>query len=66
MPVRRDLSPCAARDGTPNFENQCAIRMGLALDRANFSLSKYRGARCWFAHRLALCAGPDARRRRAW
>ena len=25
--VRRDLSPCAARDGTPNFENQCAIRM---------------------------------------
>lgn len=42
-----DLNPCLDDDNYPNFENQCAIRMGVALKRSNFSMSGYTGQRCW-------------------
>lgn len=31
-----------------NFENQCAIRMGVALERSGFDFSSYHGVKCWF------------------
>ncbi len=31
-----------------NFENQCAIRMGVALERSDFDLNSYHGVTCWF------------------
>jgi hypothetical protein len=43
--------PCTDEYGNPHFENQCAIRMGVALDRAGMELRGFRGARCWFGHR---------------
>ena len=44
-------APCMAADGTPNFENQCAIKLGLALQRAGADLSAYPRTRCcWFGH----------------
>lgn len=32
----------------PNFDNQCAIRMGVALHRCGFSFDEYKGVKCWF------------------
>jgi len=43
-------SPCSSASGTPNFENQCAIRLGVALAGAGVSLSGYTGAFCWHKH----------------
>lgn len=48
--VLGDESPCREADGQPSFPNQCAIRMGLALERAGVSLASFRGARCWQRH----------------
>ena len=31
-----------------NFDNQCAIRMGIALEKSGVDLSTYKGARCWY------------------
>ncbi len=36
-------SPC-------NFENQCAIRMGIALEKSGVDLKSYTGVRCWYGH----------------
>jgi hypothetical protein len=44
-----DLNPCST-DEVPNFENQCAIRMGECLRGAGVSLGSFRGAKCWFQH----------------
>lgn len=44
-----ESSPCET-DGDPNFENQCAIRMGLALQDGGFPLDAFTGARCWHGH----------------
>lgn len=42
--------PCRYPDdpGRYAFDNQCAIRVGLALDRAGMDFRQYRGAKCWF------------------
>ena len=40
--------PCKAANGKPNFRNQCAIRMGLALSESGMNMQRYRGARCWY------------------
>lgn len=45
-----DIYPCASTTGSPNFENQCAIRLGMALARSGVSLSSYTGAFCWHKH----------------
>jgi Type VI secretion system (T6SS), amidase effector protein 4 len=44
-------APCTDAAGEPNFENQCAIKMGLALQHAGISLSAYPKTKCcWFGH----------------
>ena len=39
------VKPC---DG--GFENQCAIRMGVALEKSNINLSSFKGVKCWHGH----------------
>lgn len=44
-------SPCTNATGAPNFENQCAIKLGLSLQRAGVDMSSYQKAKCcWFGH----------------
>lgn len=45
-----EYSPCKKADGSAGFENQCAIRMGLALQGAGVNTNSVSGARCWFGH----------------
>ena len=35
-------------DATPNFENQCAIRMSVCLERCGIDFNRYRGVQCWY------------------
>src|SRR4051794_16440824 len=44
-----DHDPCS-KDGTRNFANQCAIRMGVCLAGAGLDLRGFHGARCWYRH----------------
>lgn len=37
--------PCSSK-----LVNQCAIRMGVTLQKANISLGTFKGAKCWFKH----------------
>lgn len=42
-----DFTPCRnSRTNQPVFENQCAIRVGLALQRAGVNFGSFRGDRC--------------------
>lgn len=43
-------APCSNESGTPNFANQCAIRMGVCLTDAGADLSSFRGVSCWHGH----------------
>lgn len=45
-----DHSPCKTDDNYPAFENQCAIRMGVALAAGGVNLQSFSGARCWHGH----------------
>jgi len=47
--TRGNNQPCQT-GGTSNYDNQCAIRMGLTLARSGISLSGFNGARCWHGH----------------
>lgn len=47
--TRGDDAPCST-NGKSNFENQCAIRMGVALKACGVNFATFRGARCWFGH----------------
>ncbi|WP_420129483.1 type VI secretion system amidase effector protein Tae4 [Longimicrobium sp.] len=40
--------PCTDKDGkiVPGLENQCAMRMGICLQKAGMDLSSYPGKRC--------------------
>ena len=51
-PANRGIeSPCLSASGVPNFENQCAIKLGLTLQRAGVSFAAYPKAKCcWFGH----------------
>lgn len=42
-------NPCVA-GGTKNFENQCAIRMGISLLDSGIGLGSFKGAYCWHGH----------------
>ena len=44
-----DHDPCAT-NGAANFEDQCAIRMGLCLKGGGVLVQSFTGARCWFGH----------------
>lgn len=45
-----EIKPCVPSNGAELFDNQCAIRMGLALEDAGFDMSSYTGDRCWHGH----------------
>lgn len=45
-----DAQPCVPDNNEPMFENQCAIRLGIALEGAGIDLSNYPGTRCWHGH----------------
>ena len=45
-----DPHPCKDKSGDPAFRNQCAIRMGLALQGAGINTNSVPGARCWHGH----------------
>jgi hypothetical protein len=45
-----DYSPCRIADGQSAFDNQCAIRVGIALVDGGVNLSSYTGVRCWHGH----------------
>ena len=45
--ITEDDFPCSTESGAKNFENQCAIRMGVCLERSGFDLSKFPVAHCW-------------------
>jgi len=38
------INPCFSNE--PNFENQCAIRMGVALQRSGVPITHYKGVTC--------------------
>ena len=42
-----DKSPCT-KNGSPNFTNQCAIRMGVCLEAAGVKTEKLSVTRCWY------------------
>ncbi|MEE2732961.1 MAG: type VI secretion system amidase effector protein Tae4 [Pseudomonadota bacterium] len=50
-PANKGMDEPCATNGNGNFENQCAIRMGVALANSGVSLAGFRGARCWFGHK---------------
>ena len=43
------VEPCTT-DGSPNFTNQCCIRMGVALTKSGIKISRYPGVFCWHGH----------------
>lgn len=43
------INPCTT-DGTINFNNQCAIRMGVCLSDAGVPTSSFSGAKCYPGH----------------
>lgn len=45
-------SPCST-NGSPNFTNQCAIRMGVCFEAAGVKTGKFNVARCWYHPREA-------------
>ncbi len=47
-----DDAPCIV-DGKRAFTNQCAIRLGVALELSGINLTSFRGARCWHGHKPA-------------
>jgi hypothetical protein len=48
--VPANNAPCRSKAGAPYYENQCAIRLGVALSGAGVSLSSFTGPFCWHKH----------------
>ncbi len=44
------INPCTT-NGNINFENQCAIRMGVCLAKSEILTSSFRGAKCYPGHK---------------
>ena len=42
--------PCRDKKGRSNHDNQCVIRLGVAMTASGISLASYRGAVCWSGH----------------
>ena len=49
-PTSRGIDAPCSSGGMSNFENQCAIRMSVALTSCGVSLATFRGAKCWHGH----------------
>jgi len=47
-----DDVPCKL-DGKKAFENQCAIRMGVSLEKSGIDTTTFKGVRCWHKHKPA-------------
>jgi hypothetical protein len=47
--VSPDHQPCKT-NGVSNHDNQCVIRLGIAMTATGISLASYRGAICWSGH----------------
>jgi len=46
-----DDFPCKNGGGENAFDNQCAIRVGVALEAAGVSTKAFKGVRCWHDHK---------------
>jgi Type VI secretion system (T6SS), amidase effector protein 4 len=44
-----DIQPCQTK-GVSNHDNQCVIRLGIAMTASGISLATYRGVCCWSGH----------------
>ncbi len=42
--------PCKNKDGMPAFDNQCAIKMSVALIGATANLDACHKVKCWYGH----------------
>ena len=42
--------PCQTK-GVSNHDNQCVIRLGIAMTASGISLASYRGVFCWSGHK---------------
>jgi hypothetical protein len=47
----KDKSPCRS-NGSSNFTNQCAIRLGVCLEAAGVNTEKLNVTRCWYHPKL--------------
>lgn len=52
--TKKEDYPCKSKQGVPNFSNQCAIRMSVALKDSGMKMGSYRGALCWYGHKHVL------------
>ncbi|WP_426713223.1 T6SS effector amidase Tae4 family protein [Cronobacter muytjensii] len=43
-----DADPCWKPDGHKAFDDQCAIRLGVALTRCGYDVSRLKLAQCWY------------------
>jgi len=46
--VKGDANPCRKPDGHKAFDDQCAIRIGTALTRCGYDVSRLKVAQCWY------------------
>lgn len=44
------LAPCATAGGVSNHQDQCVIRLGVAMGRSGINLQSYTGVFCWSGH----------------
>lgn len=51
-PMFSDDAPCTV-NGKRAFNNQCAIRMGVSLQKSGVKLDTFKGAKCWHGHKPA-------------
>ena len=49
-PSTKGISKPCLTNGKSNFDNQCAIRMGVAIQDAGISMGSYTGDYCWHNH----------------
>ncbi|MCF6255038.1 MAG: type VI secretion system amidase effector protein Tae4 [Gammaproteobacteria bacterium] len=47
-----DDFPCK-KNGKKAFDNQCAIRIGVAFEKTGVNLKSFKGAKCWHSHKPA-------------
>lgn len=45
--INGDESPCRRKDGHKAFDDQCAIRVGTALARCGYDVTKLHAEFCW-------------------
>ena len=48
--TRGTIAPCKEKGGTA-LENQCVIRLSIALKDSGMNLLSYTGVKCWLGHK---------------